>query len=274
MKIAKHICFYYKEDRIPYLNQLIDAASQYEDDVDIFIHTHNHKKWLSEKIHEHDNLNIEIIQHEMKNHPYFLTWKPRKLMREQVKEDNYDVYMYVEDDVLVSNDSITYWKKYFADFYEQQINLGFIRTETNKSGEEFWTDTNGNNHGNVKVENDILNLDIVDYCAFWIYDKELTARMLEVVSRPSNVNACREKAAFGANLYVSMPKTFEKELKEIIFNQTNIPLEDGELPKGCQVYHIPNNYIGTAYCNLAIEDIVSNAIKNTPEEEEDTDVAV
>tara|TARA_B100001564_G_scaffold355949_1_gene369188 strand:+ start:556 stop:1365 length:810 start_codon:yes stop_codon:yes gene_type:complete len=258
MKIAKHICFHYQEDRIPYLNQLIDAASLYEDDVDVFIHTHNNKKWLSEKIHKHDNLSIEIIEHNMKEHAYFLTWKPRKLMREQIKEDNYDTYMYVEDDILVSNSNIKYWKKNFVNLYQQKINLGFIRTEI-KEGKEFWTDSCGSNHHAMLKENNMLDIGIIDYCAFWIYSKELTARMLEIVKKPIKVNYCREKAAFGANLFVSMPGTFGKELTEIVFNKTIIPLEDGKLPKDCQVYHLPNNYISTSYCNLAIENIVGAA---------------
>jgi len=262
MKIAKHICFYYQEDRIQYLNQLIDTASEYEDEVDIFIHTHKNKKWLSEKIHKHDNLSIEIFEYSMKEHPYFLTWKPRKLMREQIKEDVYDTYMYVEDDILVSNSNIKYWKKNFVNLYKQKINLGFIRTEI-KQGKEFWTDSCGSNEYAILKENDMLNIGIVDYCAFWIYNKEVAARMLEIVKKPNNVAYCREKAAFGANLFVSMPGTLGKELKEIVFNKTNIPLEDGELPKDCQVYHLPNNYINTSYCNLAIEDIVQKGDWNT-----------
>lgn len=256
MKIAKHICFYYKEDRIRYLNQLIDAASEYDDEVDIFIHTHNHAKWLSEKIHRHDNLNIKIVKHDLKCHPFFLTWKPRILMREQIKEDNYDIYMYVEDDILVSNDSIKYWKKYFADFYEKQINLGFIRTETNSSGKEFWTDASSNNYKHMIIENNILDLGIISYSAFWIYDKELTGRMLDVIARPDKVSYCRERAAFGANLH-AYDKSAEK-----IFDKTCIPLENNQLPKSCQVYHLPNNYIGinSMYCKLEIKNIISTAM--------------
>jgi len=257
-KIAKHICFYYKEDRIQYLNKLIDAASEYDDKVDIFIHTHNHAKWLSEKIHRHDNLTVEIIKHDLKCHPFFLTWKPRILMRKQIEEDNYDIYMYVEDDILVSNDNIKYWKKYFEVLYKQQINLGFIRTETSESGEEFWTDATNGNKNRIKAQNNILNSSAIDYYAFWIYDKKLTKRMLEVVSRPFGAKICREKAAWGANLH----KYDSQYAKEKIFDMTCIPLEDGKLPKGCQVYHLPNNYIKhSMFCKLKIKDIIDTAFK-------------
>ena len=41
MKITKHISFYYLENRIAYINNIIDETNKYEYTTDIFIHTNN-----------------------------------------------------------------------------------------------------------------------------------------------------------------------------------------------------------------------------------------
>jgi len=262
MKIAKHICFYYQEDRIIYLNQLIDAASQYEDDVDVFIHTHNNKKWLSEKINSYDNLNIEILEHKMKEHPFYLTWKPRVLMRKQVKENIYDAYMYVEDDVLVSNDTIKYWKKYSTNLNKEKINLGFLRLEKNTQGIYCWTDTAEHDLPLLKIESNMLNVGILSYCAFWIHDKELTKKMLYTIPKSNNVSNCREKAALGANL--AGYNTVAREGSEEIFTKTCIPLEDNKIPEACKVYHLPNNYADhNVFLAIEADKILERAISNS-----------
>jgi hypothetical protein len=261
MKIAKHICFYYIEDRIKYLNQLIDAASKYEHEVDIFIHTHKNKKWLSEKINRYDNLNIEILEHKMKEHPFYLSWKPRILMRKQIQEDVYDTYMYVEDDILVSNDTIKYWEKYSTNLNKEKINLGFLRIEKNTQGSYCWTDTASWDLPLLKIESDMLNVGKLSYCAFWIHDKELTKKMLDTIPKTRQVSNSRERAALGANLAGYNP--VGKEGSEEIFTKTCIPLEDNKLSKSCMVYHLPNNYANhPVFLAIEVANILKRAIDN------------
>tara|TARA_B100001778_G_C18594106_1_gene633746 strand:+ start:1068 stop:1895 length:828 start_codon:yes stop_codon:yes gene_type:complete len=262
MKIAKHICFYYQEDRIKYLNQLIDAASKYEDEVDIFIHTHKNKKWLSEKINKYDNLNIQILEHEMHEHPFYLTWKPRILMRKQVQENIYDTYMYVEDDILVSNDTIKYWEKYSTSLNKEKINLGFLRLEKNTHGIYCWTDTAANDLHLLKIESNMLNVGKLSYCAFWIHDKELTKKMLDTIPKTTTVANSRERAALGANLAGYNP--VGREGSEEIFTKTCIPLEYNKIPEGCKVYHLPNNYANhPVFLAIEADKVLERAMANS-----------
>lgn len=261
MKIAKHISFYYVENRIKYLNQVIDAASGYDDEVHIFIHTHKNKKWLEQKINKYDNLNIEILEHKMKEHPFFLTWKHRVLMRKQIQENIYDTYMYVEDDILVPNDSIKYWKKYAKNLNQEKINLGFLRIEKNTEGNYCWTDSSKKDLGEIKIESGMLNLGKLSYCAFWIHSKEITKKMLYTINKSKTVSHAREKAALGANL--AGYNQVGKDGSEEIFNKTYIPLEEDKLPEGCKVYHLPNNYANhPVFLAIEADKVIERAINN------------
>jgi hypothetical protein len=50
---------------------------------------------------------IKIIYHDLSNiDPFYLTWKCRKLLKQQ--KNDYDVFMYIEDDILVPSKAIKY----------------------------------------------------------------------------------------------------------------------------------------------------------------------
>jgi len=259
MKIAQHIAFHYVEARIKYLKQVLEASSQYDDDVDVFIHTNNVMNVIK-NLDSYPNLNIEIIKYkESYNHPHYLTWQPRLLMKEQINLDYYDTYMYVEDDILVTNNVIQYWKKYFHSFMTQKINLGFIRIEKDTQGDYCWTDTSVGSLCDLKIESDMLSVGRNQYCAFWIHDKKLTKKMLEVVSEQHwDKHSIREAAARGANAL------FPQEIAEKIFNKTCIPLENGNIPESCKVYHLPNNFADhPVFLAIKVNDILKRAISNT-----------
>jgi len=71
MRITKHISFYFLENKIMYINRILDETNQYEHPTDIFIHTNIH---LNKDIfHPYTNGSIEIIYHDLTNiHPYYL----------------------------------------------------------------------------------------------------------------------------------------------------------------------------------------------------------
>ena len=71
---------------------------------------------------------LNIIYHDLTNiNPFYLTWKCRDLLKQQ--KDDYDIFMYIEDDILVPCNAIKYWLKYNKDLIDIQYNLGFIKVE-------------------------------------------------------------------------------------------------------------------------------------------------
>ncbi len=139
-KITIHITHYFSEKRIKYLNLIIDETNNYELECDIFIHTNkNDNLYLDYKLlKELKNGKLNIIYHDLTNiDPFLLTWKCRDLLYQQ--RNNYDIFMYIEDDILVSWNSIKYWLKYKNKLVENNYNLGFLRIEV-KDDEEYIVD--------------------------------------------------------------------------------------------------------------------------------------
>ena len=236
MNIAIHISFFYIEERFIYLNRIIEETNIYDDKADIFIHTNNN--FEASMLKKYTNGSMNIIYHDLTNeHPYYLTWKCRKLMYEQ--KDDYDVFMYIEDDILVPNAAIHYWKTYNKQLINRNYNLGFLRIET-KDNEEYITDLPNTRFNKLIIIDDIkycIN-DINPYCAFWIYNKEEFNRFVE--SKFYDINNIkqyniREKSATGLH----NPKTNW-------YKATLIPIIDNNVNKSCRIYHLPNNYVNNA----------------------------
>ena len=91
MKISKHICFFYLENRICYINNIINETNKYECVTDIFIHTNNSNLQES-AFNKYTNGVIKIIWHDLSNiNPFYLSWKCRDLLKTQ--RNDYDVFM-------------------------------------------------------------------------------------------------------------------------------------------------------------------------------------
>jgi hypothetical protein len=234
MKITKHISFYFKTDRIIYINNIIDETNTYEHTTDIFIHTNNIN--LKESIfNKYTNGCIKIIYHDLSNiNPFYLTWKCRALLKEQ--QNDYDVFMYIEDDILVPYKAIKYWLEYNEKLIEMKYNLGFVRIEV-KNNIEYITDLCGE-----KMDTNII-LDGINYCvnnknpycAFWIYNKNEFSKFLNStyydINKIPKYNI-REKSSIGlhglgTNWYIN----------------TVIPIINNKLVEDCKIYHMPNNYV-------------------------------
>jgi len=264
MKITTHISFYYNSDRFCYINRIIQECNHYPFTTDIFIHTNNH--FSNELLHEYTNGTIQIMVHDLSNiHPYMLTWKCRDLLKNQSNE--YDIFMYIEDDILVPKDAILYWLKYNEVLVQHSYNLGFVRIET-LDGEEYITDIpkNKNLHKLLKYDqivsvtksdrdslSDTNELFVINekypYCAFWIYNKSEFHRFIhsEFYKLPNNIGnygnyGIREHSAFGLH-----------EIKANWYKHTIIPVVEHEnnnasnikylLHPSCRIYHLPNNYV-------------------------------
>lgn len=234
MKITKHICFYFLVDRIIYINKIIDETNKYEHVTDIYIHTNN---MCLEKnmFNNYDNGVITIVYHDLTNiDPFYLTWKCRELLKHQKNE--YDVFMYVEDDILVPNEALKYWLKYNENLIEMNYNLGFVRIEI-ENNTEYITDLYGEYFDRTICLNGqkycVNNKN--PYCAFWIYNKNEFNKFVN--SKYYNCNnirgyGIREKSAIGLH-----------GLQTNWYKNTLIPIDNDRLIEDCKIYHLPNNYV-------------------------------
>jgi len=250
LKFTKHITFYCatigmhsSNVRIYNLNKIIDETNNYKHKTDIFLHTNN-KSLTIEHFNKYTNGTFTLIIHDLTDiHPYFLSWKCRDLLKQQ--KDDYDVFMYIEDDILVPYKSIEYWLKYSNKLTENGHNLGFVRIET-LHGVEYITDLLKTEKFDkfIVLQNEpyVVN-DINPYCAFWIYDKNEFNRFVNSQFYDiNNINdyGIREKSAIGLHgLFTNW------------YKNTVIPIVNNNLIDDCKIYHLSNNYVNDKHSSLA-----------------------
>jgi hypothetical protein len=239
-KMVQHITFFYIEERIKYLNEVLDNTDKYKLTTDIFIHT-NDKAFKKEKLVSYKNGSLEIIWHDISGEdPHNLAWKCRSLLEQQ--KDMYDIFMYTEDDILVNNSTIEYWLKYKDLVLKHKYQLGFIRVETSKKNMVAINQFHKNPPDKI-IDSDNNKYFVVPqpYWAFWIYDKN---EFNKFVKGP-DYQCCgvsglvREYSAQGFRSgYVG----------------ALIPLLNNELPLECVVYHLTAHYLekglGVKFSNL------------------------
>lgn len=174
MKLVRHIAYWYNEGRLRSLNTIIEEMNKFEiEAIDIFIHCNvifdksrliENKKgktdiilWTPEKCPK----GINCIGH-------YLTWNCRDLMKSQYND--YDIFMYTEDDIVFYKENLEYWLEYKDMCKEHNCNLIFVRRETDNiklsdiSKSHKYTDIiniNGAKFTNIGA----------NYYAGWIYDK-------------------------------------------------------------------------------------------------------
>lgn len=249
-KISIHICFFYIESRLEYISRILEETNHYPYRANIFIHT-NVKELPAEILLQYTNGNVSTVYHNLEGeNPYYLAWKCRPLLLKQ--RDYYDIFMYIEDDILVPRKAIEYWENNHSELVELRYNLGFLRIETDSEGREFVTDLR-NNLSTIQEINGksyCIN-DENPYCAFWIYDKDEFRRWTEVTKYYVDTvygYEIREASAIGLH------EKFGNWYKETV-----IPIDENkQLDPDCRIYHMPNNYIGSGqWARIPFTDVIS-----------------
>lgn len=240
MKIAFHISFYYIPERFNFMNKMIKEINNYHYETDIYIHTN--VSFPVYQLSPYKNGRIHIIVHDLTNeNPFFLTWKCRTEIEKQ-KED-YDIFIYTEDDILIPKNTIKYWEKFSPLLSKIGYNLGFIRIEVDSRDDEIATDLHVmyklNKLLKINGSKYLLN-DINTYCAMWIYNKRdmnnfINSKYWDINNIPEygRKYAIREASAIG--LHGKNNDTYKG---------TVIPLNtENKLLNECKIYHLPNNYV-------------------------------
>lgn len=246
IKIAKHISFFLSDstiDRVKYLNAILVEIDNYDCSlIDVFIHVNNDYPLDNIKLLENKRGEVKIVCHNLSNtHPHYLTWKCRKLLKEQ--REDYDIFMYIEDDILVPCTAIEYWISYKNDALKNNNNLGFIRTEVDKYGNEYAVDVNEKLKSNDGL---FVNNNVNPYCGFWIYDKlEFNRFVNSHYYDIANIEGykIREKSAIGLH-----------GIHSCWYNNTIIPLINNKVVQACKIYHLSNNYTNDK--SILVSDII------------------
>ena len=234
MKIAVHICYFngdkYKE-RFIFLKKIVKNYFEINKNIKIFIHTNKvSKKYKIKK--------VKYIVHGLKNeNPFYLAWKCRPIIEKQ--KNQYDYFVYSEDDILFSKKNFSFWLKHKALCIENNYNLGFLRIE-DKNKKQFSTDLIDNIKYKIKINQKkfVVN-NVNNYCALWIYDKKELSKFINTKFwkfkwKGKNIYAfygIREMSAIGWH-----GKNMQR------YKATIIPLLKKKLNPGCYIKHLSNNH--------------------------------
>jgi len=240
--ISVHISHFYLQGRIIFLKKMIHDYMRLYAEIDIFIHTN--VKQLPIK----NNKKVKVIYHDIsQEHPHYLTWKHRDMLKRQL--NSYDYYIYTEDDILFNRNNFKYYLAHHEMCKKNGYYLGFIRKETN--GKDWYATDIVPEWGifpiskKIKVENKNFYINENNpYSGFWIADNDELKKFCEheyfdLNKCPYNGGYLREKSAWGF-----------------------IPSYKGSLiirdTKGAFVHHMPNNYVGDSLlARIKIRDIFS-----------------
>ena len=255
MKIAYNIIFFYNEKRIKYLLRIINEIKKFKYETYIYIHTNIY--FQLKNLINYDKL--EIIIHDLsRTHPFKLTYLGKLYMRQLI--NNYDIFIYSEDDILIYNEAFNYWLEYKDICFDNQYNLGFLRIEYLDKTNIYFTDI-----ASKFLEPKFITLNntkfLVNnknpYNGCWIYDKKrmedyIKSKYFNSVQLENTKNnkkiEIRESQAFGLhNLNINY-------FKDTLININEL----NEINENCFIHHMPNNYINkkSKYGKLKISEII------------------
>ena len=261
MKISTHIAYYHYPDketsskRSKYVvSMLNDYFNDWENEqLDIFIHTNTEDaKIMLEEIIPKTHVTIHFIVHDLSNeNPHNLTWKHRDLM--ELQKDDYDVFIYLEDDIGMPYKAFQYWLKYKDMLYPEGYDVGFVRVESLDNKEFFCSDVVQPSSCYIYIQDRYFTWNHQNYCAFWICDKDtLSDFMISPYWKqhglfPHGLNApevhfIRESAAIGYKMYYDRMLSMHPGLTSM---GSFYPVDYNKefISDICFVHHLANNYI-------------------------------
>ncbi|TMM53242.1 hypothetical protein FEE95_19435 [Maribacter algarum] len=267
MKIGIHITFFYVEDRLPYLQKVVQNIYELKAETQIFIYTNEEFELPFQEgsiqyiIYKYQKNIFRFGYNSLFNrmglkqllHPFYLTWENREKISARIEE--FDVQVYLEDDMAFTQENLEYWLQHKDAVLKANYNLGFLRTELD-SQDVYITDLTSPLSQTVEINGDHYLLNNNNpYYGFWIMDKIELKKFIqsEEWSMQFEQYGIREKSAIGWH-GENMSK----------YKGTLIPLETRETghftSEGAAIRHLPNNYIGhETFCTvkfpIAIEDL-------------------
>jgi hypothetical protein len=239
-RLLVRVAFHFHPTRVAYLREVLEQAHRLPfENITVAVDTNTTRTAeLLRRIR--CGAADEIAVHDQLSDPYRLTWAHRQKMADRV--DDFDFFMYSEDDMLVPSDSIPLWHERLPALAAEGYLPGFLRVERNRNGRLVSTDFTRPATKDEVVSiagKPYLNTPF-PYQALWLYDKQtmqdfIASEVFEHGHPPFNEEGwTRESAAIGFG--------FRADGEEYV-NKTVLPLLDNlTIDPRCFVFHMPSNY--------------------------------
>ena len=185
-------------------------------------------------------------------HPWHLTWWHKPAMRAyfaeaEADQSPFDMFMYIEDDIVVSCENIEYFERYLPAAKAIGCLPGFLRFEKGASGSRISPDYRGyqfvSRDSLIELDGQMFVAPEYPYWAGFILDRGLYreyaaspwSNFEQAETMPqSRGHSCRVQSAW-ALTYESVPQGLP--------SRYIVPVDDDLVPlECCQVWHSANNY--------------------------------
>jgi hypothetical protein len=244
-KLQIAVTFFYNEERFAFLEKICSQFEYLAEMVNVHIITNVHEKNKKNAIRSvtgNKNINISISSPTLLGHPYLLPWCHFSIFKKVFDKDSSTThFMYLEDDILITQENIAYWLKGRENLKKTPFIPSFLRYEKNNRG-IFSTDVTQpvcfNDVPKVLLSDQYCYINFSQsYQGMYLLDRELMAEHLRGPSSNPDFGQwhIREKATQGLT-FVNVPAGFYSR------NLVGFDREKFYVDPDCRIHHLPNNY--------------------------------
>jgi hypothetical protein len=256
------VTFYYDATRLIYLENTVSELDTLADQVKLYVITNESSPNCLSNIGKVINSkNFKIISAGPLSHRFYLTWHHLEIFRNEFNSNSdFTHFMYLEDDIKIGQDNISYWLKSREDLKTLGFIPSFLRFEKSSDypgllSSDISVPMLIKKIPKIKFSSNYWYLNLSEpYQAMYLLDRELAKEHLfdYPLENRDSIWGVRETAASGLT-FINVPEGF-KSRNVVGFNSN-----DFEIDKNSLIHHLPNNYANnkrSIYGKLEIKNII------------------
>jgi len=195
-------------------------------------------------------------------HPYFLPWGHLPVFKQYFSSDlSISHFMYLEDDIKVTSNNITYWLRGRNELYEFGFYPSFVRFEKNHiNGLQYATDITIplklKKLPNIEISLDYRYLSSPQpYQGMYLMDREMLGEYFQSPASSPDFGGwnIREKATQGLT-FIGVPEPFHSR------NLIGYRVLKNMIDQDALIHHLPDNYANnaqSAFGKILIDKLIS-----------------
>lgn len=249
-RIEVHIVSHYRDDRTAQLNILLDAILDWKNcivatTITSNVETYRTSGFLAPYIERFEKrghtLNLNVASG--LSNPRMLTWEHKRFLRPWLESASpgEDFFVYLEDDIALTNDNISYFIRQSKTLRKHNLIPGFLRYEI-KDGEKRLVDVMSPEYWqrdrSLTIDGVQYHANANPYWAGFILDRALAE---EYVESKSFSPTASEFVPWNIQERAAMGLTYEN-VNLRLRTRVVVPLVDGVADPACMIWHCSNSY--------------------------------
>ncbi len=265
IRLAVCVTFHYSEERLRYLAAIASRFACLAKEVVATVITNEaspeHQRRIS-AVFEKENAAVSVFAPQGLKHPYLLPWTHFDVMREKFKDESITHFMYMEDDLLCTQEHINYLLEAREMLRPLSLIPGMFRVEQSPADGEWYStdqleriDIGKYPRIGLAVESGLGFINLPrPYQAMYFLDRELMAEHLDGPSSTPYLGGnwgIREKAAQGL-AFARVPEGFSSRVVVPYYEKQK------RIAQCCLIHHMTNSYAvdpASRIANIKVRDV-------------------